>query len=123
MFLMLAFSCVKKNNPIIGTWEVDSKFYKATCNIIEEDNSIKGQVLYYNDDTTVYKYEEGKPKNYFFNNLKEKKGVFVDAVSGATKKNESKEMVTLNLLSKDTLEVTTFIMHQPLKELWIRIQN
>ena len=105
---------------MLGLWKVDSKFYKATCEIVEEANTLKGLVIYYNDDTTVYRYEEGQPKKYFFNNLKEKDSVYVDAIAGATKTENSNEVVTLNLLSKDTLEVTTHIMQKPLKEIWVR---
>ncbi len=118
--IMAVISCAKKEVPLIGIWEVDSKFYKATCEILEEKNEVKGVVLYYNDDTTVYKYEEGQPKNYFFNNLKEKNDLFVDALAGATNTKNSENNITLNLLSKDTLEVTSYILHKPLKEIWIR---
>lgn len=118
-------SCKTKENPLLGVWKINSKFYKATCKIIKDENSVKGLVLYYNDDTTIYKYKEGdgESKNYFFNNLIEKKGTYVDAVSGATKTDKLEEAVTLKLLSKDTLEVTTHIMRKPLKETWIRIQK
>ncbi len=120
VILSILFSCDKKENPLIGTWKVDSKFYKATCNILEKDDYIKGLVLYYNDDTTIYKYEEGKPKNYFFKNLKEKEDGYVDAISGATQIKTAEETVKLKLISEDTLEVTTYIMNKPLKETWIR---
>lgn len=105
---------------MIGIWKVDSKFYTATCEILEEDNTIKGVVLYYNDNTTVYKHEDGQPKSYFFKNITEKNGVYIDAVSGATKTENSNETATLHLLDQDTLEVTTYIMNKPLKEIWIR---
>ncbi|WP_299247350.1 hypothetical protein [uncultured Aquimarina sp.] len=117
---IISFSCMERENSMLGLWKVDSKFYKATCEIVEEANTLKGLVIYYNDDTTVYRYKEGEPKNYFFNNLKEKNGVYVDAVAGATKMENLHDTVTLNQLSKDTLEVTTHMMHKPIKEIWIR---
>lgn len=114
------FSCTKKENPLIGIWKVDSKFYKATCGILEEEGLTKGVVLYYNDNTTVYTHEEGQPKSYFFKNIKEKDGTYIDAVSGATKTEDSSKTATLHLVSTDTLEITTYIMNKPLKEIWIR---
>ncbi|WP_339756607.1 hypothetical protein [uncultured Winogradskyella sp.] len=120
LLLIMSLSCTQKADVLLGTWRVQSPFYKATCKILEENDSIKGLVLYYNDDTTVYSYKEGEAKNYFFNNLKEKGGQYIDAISGATKTKSSNEKATLNLLSKDTLEITTYIMHKPLKEIWVR---
>lgn len=113
-------ACAKKENPMLGLWKVDSKFYKASCQILEENDEVKGLVLYYNDDTTVYRYKEGEDKNYFFKNIKEKNDMYIDAVSGATKTEKSSESVTLNLISKDTLEVTTYMMKKTIKEIWIK---
>lgn len=114
------FSCGKTDNPLLGLWKVNSKFYKATCQILEENNEVKGLVLYYNDDTTVYSYKDGQDKNYFFNNIKKHDNVYIDAVSGATKTEKSNDLVTLNLISKDTLEVKTYLMKKPIKEIWIK---
>ena len=105
---------------MIGIWKVDSKFYKATCEILEENDTVKGVVLYYNDNTTKYKHEVGAPKSYFFNDIKEKNGTYIDAISGATKIENNNKTATLHLLSKDTLEITTYIMNKPLKEIWTR---
>lgn len=118
--VIVVFSCVKKENPMIGIWKVDSKFYKATCEILEENDTVKGVVLYYNDNTTKYKHEVGAPKSYFFNDIKEKNGTYIDAISGATKIENNNKTATLHLLSKDTLEITTYIMNKPLKEIWTR---
>ncbi|MGH1388047.1 hypothetical protein [Kordia sp.] len=117
---IVVFSCTKKENPMIGIWKVNSRFYKATCEILEENDTVKGEVLYYNDNTTVYRSEKGQPKSYFFNNIKEKNGTYIDAVSGATKIENENKTAILHLLSKDTLEVTTYILNKPLKEIWIR---
>lgn len=120
-FILITFcSCNESTNDIHGTWTVDSKFYRATCNITETNDAVKGQVLYYNDDTTVYTYNEGEAKNYFFNNIKVKNGGYVDAISGATKTGE--QLVTLKLRHKDTLDITRYVMNKPLKETWIRIK-
>ncbi len=117
---IIVFSCTKKESSIIGIWKVDSKFYKATCEILEENGVMKGVVLYYNDNTTVYRHEEGQEKSYFFKNIKEKDGTYIDAISGATKTENSSKTATLQLISKDTIEITTYIMNKPLKEIWIR---
>ena len=82
--LIIAFSCAKKENPLLGKWKVDSKFYKATYHILESNDSVQGKVLYYNDDTTIIREVDGKDY-YVFKNLKEKENVYVDAISGATK--------------------------------------
>ena len=119
-FLAVFICCAKRENPLLGLWKVDSKYYRAICEIVEEKNEIKGIVLYYNDDTTIYKHEEGRPNNYFFNNIKNIDDGYVDAISGATITKGKEEAVTLNLLGHDTLIVTTFVMHKPLKETWIR---
>ena len=105
---------------MIGIWKVDSKFYKATCKILEENDTVKGEVLYYNDNTTVYRSKKGQAKSYFFNNIKEKNGTYIDAISGATKTKNKNKTATLHLVSTDTLEITTYIMNKPLKEIWVR---
>ena len=118
------FSCSKSELSILGMWKVDSKYYKATCEILEEDGTLKGRVLYYNDGTTVYRNSNGDSIKYFFSNLKENEGVYIDAVSGATStKSLENSTTSLKLLSKDTLEVISYIMHKPLKENWIRIKS
>ena len=117
--IIIFCSCSKKKNPILGTWKVKSNFYKATCKILEEDKNIKGLVLFYDDNTTVYKYSANKPKKYFFNNLKGKSNSYIDATSGATKTRKL-DTTNLTLIHKDTLEITTYTMNKPLKEIWIR---
>ena len=121
--IILAFSCSKKENPIVGVWNVDSKFYKATYQILEQEDATKAFVLYYNDDTTIYKYEKGQPKHYFLKNLKQEESIYVDAISGATNTEASTQNTTLKNLSKDTLEVTSYIQHTPIKEYWIRASS
>lgn len=117
---IIAFSCSERESPILGIWKVDSNFYKATYQIIEKEDVTKGFVLYYNDDTTIYKYEKGQPKHYFIKNLIQEDSLYIDAISGATNTEQSNKTITLKNLSKDTLEVTSYIQHKPLKEYWIR---
>lgn len=60
-------------------------------------------------------------KDIFLNNLKFKNDVFVDAISGATQTNS--ENLTIKIKHKDTLEVTSYIRHKPLVEIWTRKQK
>ena len=123
ILLLVMISCTDKNQELLGVWNVESSFYSATYNILEEDGDLKALALYYDDGTTHFKYQEGKTKKmYLFENLKFKNHNYVDAISGATKK-ANPEQLTLKVLDKDTLSVTTYIMHKPLTEKWIRKNN
>ena len=113
----LVMSCNESPKGLLGTWRVDSKFYRANYKILEENDSIKALILYYNDDTTVLKHNPKQPR-YAFSNLTSKKDVFVDAISGATK-NEN-HTLSIKQIHKDTLKVTTYILNKALNETWIR---
>jgi major membrane immunogen (membrane-anchored lipoprotein) len=117
---ILLCACGKNTEALLGTWKVQSKFYRATYNIVEVDNELKAEVVYYNDDTTVLRQNEETPF-YLFHNLKFQDDHSIDAISGATKTKE--QPVFLKLKHKDTLEVTTYISNQPLKEIWIKTQK
>lgn len=116
--LILMVACTSKiDDRILGTWEVQSKFYRATYKIEKKSKKLVGKILYYNDDTTIIR-ETGTDKDIFLTNLTYKKGTYIDAVSGATK--TQKESLTIKIRHKDTLEVKTYIMHKPLIEFWTR---
>ena len=104
---------------ILGIWNVKSSFYKATYKIEKLDKNLVGKVIYYNDDTTIIK-ETGSNKDIFLKNITYKNDVFVDAISGATQTNS--ENLKIKIKHKDTLEVTSYIMHKPLIEIWVRKQ-
>lgn len=116
--MLFCLSCVHKQDSLLGVWNVKSNFYKATCQIVKENNTYKGLVLYYNDDTSIYKHKEGDVKTYFFNNIKAENNQFVDAISGATI--ASSRLAELKLKHQDTLQVTTYIKQKPLTEIWIK---
>ncbi|SIQ73677.1 hypothetical protein SAMN05421797_10318 [Maribacter ulvicola] len=122
MLLTIMFSCSKNTTELVGTWQVKSKYYKATYAIMEENDSIKAKVLYYNDGTTIIRKKD-KKEYYVFENLKPSKNQYMDAVSGATTTNENKPNIALQPIHKDTLKVTTYIRNKPLNEIWIRINN
>lgn len=111
-------SC-NSNNEINGTWTINNDYYNATYRIYDEDNSKKALIIAYNDGTTKYS-SQTRPNQYAFKNLKEKEGVYVDAVSGATKQTTSENTNHIIPKHKDTLEVVTFLFGKPLKEIWTR---
>lgn len=117
---LLVFSCSKNSETLLGTWKVDSKFYRATYNIVEVDGDLKAEVIYYNDDTTVLRQNKAAPF-YLFHNLKYQDDHSLDAISGATK--TKAQPVFIKLKHKDTLEVTTYLSKKPLKEIWIKTQK
>jgi|GEM_PF-1279879 len=122
VLLLIAFSCSPKPDPILGKWRVESKYYRATYNIVEVNDSLQGKVIYYNDDTTIIR-EEDDGEYFAFKNLKKDDGMYMDAISGATKTKDIKPNITLKLRHPDTLDVTTYVRNNALKETWIRIKK
>ncbi len=117
--LLCLMSCSNKCQSLYGEWEVKSSYYKAIYNINNENDSIKARVVYYNDGTSVY----GKSNSevyYLFKNLKEKNDRYVDVISGETKLKKTENNVSIQLISKDSIEAITYIMNKPLKEIWVR---
>jgi hypothetical protein len=119
LVFVIVWSCTTDSAALLGRWHVDSKFYRATYDIVEVDGDLKVEVIYYNDDTTILKQNKAKPY-YLYNDLKPKGDQFVDAISGATKSNTQE--VSFKLRHKDTLEVTTYILKKSLTETWIKTQ-
>lgn len=117
---LFILSCNKDTKALLGTWKVDSKFYRATYNIVEVDGDLKAEVIYYNDDTTILRQNKDNPF-YLFHNLNYKDDASIDAVSGATK--TKSQPIFLKLKHKDTLEVTTYFSTKPLKEIWIKTRK
>lgn len=109
--------CSSTDEHILGVWNVKSDFYTATYSIEKQGKKIIGKLLYYNDNTRILQ-ETGTAKDIVFHNLKSKNGVFVDAISGATRK--AKTGIEIKIKHQDTLEVTTYIHKKPLKEFWVR---
>lgn len=118
-FLLATMSCSQQEEILLGKWVVHSRFYQASYQILEEEKEFKALVLYYNDGTSKYQYD-GSNKHFLFTKLKKKKGQYIDAISGATTKEGRGEHLSIHPKNKDTLEVTTYIMDRPLKEIWTR---
>lgn len=113
---LLLLSCAEQPKELIGIWQVNSPYYKATYSIEEQNNVIVGKVKYYNDDTYIYR-ETGTDKDIFLHKITRKDSIYIDAVSGAT---ITKKELIIKQKSEDTLEVTTYIHNKPLKEFWIK---
>ncbi|HAS46609.1 MAG TPA: hypothetical protein DCS93_39365 [Microscillaceae bacterium] len=115
--------CTSKPSPIVGTWQVASKFYTATYKIAQTKQSFQAQVLLYDDGTTHYQYQGGT-KQYLCKRLQAKNGQYLDGMASATqqKTNPGKtaSQLTIKPKSKDTLEVISYIRQQPLVEHWVR---
>lgn len=105
------------DSDILGVWNVQSDFYRAKYKIEQRGNKLVGALLYYNDDTKELKATH-TDQDIFLKNLKKKNGLYIDAISGATITNHSQMEIVIK--SKDTLEVSTHIMNDVLKEYWIR---
>lgn len=105
------------DSDILGVWNVQSDFYRAKYKIEQRGNKLVGALLYYNDDTKELKATH-TDQDIFLKNLKKKNGLYIDAISGATITNHSQMEIVIK--SKDTLEVSTHIMNEVLKEYWIR---
>ena len=60
---------------------------------------------------------KGTNKDIFLHEIKQKDGLYIDAISGAT---ITKKELVIKQKNEDTLEVTTYIRNKPLKELWIK---
>ncbi len=109
-------SCSQKPTELVGVWEVRTPYHKALYSIEEYKSNIVGRVLYYNDNTFTYR-ESGTEKDIFLHEIKQKKGVYIDASSGATITHQEYIIKQTHI---DTLEVTKLIHNKPLKELWIK---
>ncbi len=115
---MFLLACNQQDN-IIGEWKVNSKFYQATFEIMEENDTWNGLVVYYNDGTTKYMHNDTKSR-YAFTGLKKEKEVYVDGITAATSKKGAPKSVEIRKQGKDSLEVTTYIMNKPIVEVWTR---
>ena len=122
LLAILAVSCINNTPKLYGTWKVASNYYSGTYKIYKENDSIKAKVLYYNDGTTIIRKTDHE-NYYVFENLKKRDEVYVDAMSGATKANDVKPNIELHLRHFDSLDVTTYISHKPLKEIWTRVKE
>lgn len=118
---IVLISCSRNDTRLLGIWQTNSDFYQARYRIHLNNDSIKGEVIYYNDGTTVIT-EADSPKKYVFTYLKKEKDTFVDASSGATK-TENPQMWSIRIKSDDTLLIGQQIGKQMRTEIWTRIKE
>lgn len=105
VLIILFLACSTEiDQRILGVWQVKDTYYTAEYQIEYRNKKLVGRILYYNDNTTILKATE-TDEDIFLNNLKYKKGIFVDAVSGATKTNTAQ----LKILNEDSLEATFYL--------------
>lgn len=116
LIVLLLVSCSQKPSELIGIWEVKTPYHNAIYSIEEYQDQIVGKVKYYNDDTFIYR-GSGTEKDIFLHKIKRKDDVYIDAISGAT---VSKKELIIERKHPDTLEITKYIHHKPLKEFWIK---
>ena len=113
---------MNKEDKITGIWRANSEFYKATYLILEEQGSLKAKVLSYDDGTT--RYNSSKKRTWYqFNDLVENQGIYVDGISGATRKVSHDAADNVKVVDPDSLEVTRHVLGRPLKEKWIRVKQ
>jgi len=118
--LFIFTACIQPTDQIEGNWKVNSAFYSADYKIIKERGKLSGLVLYYYDGTTKYKHD-GSTNYYYFTGLKKQQNnSYIDGVSSATSKVETLKNIQIKYKHKDTLEVTTHLLNQPIVEIWTR---
>lgn len=115
----LSMSCSDSGLDLLGDWSVDSKHYQSTCRIQEEEGKLQGLILSYDDGTTRFHHKDGAQR-YLFEDLKKKKDIYVDGISGATIKKDTPPTLSIAQKSRDTLLVTTQILNRPSTEVWTR---
>lgn len=115
---LLVLSCDSNMELVKGEWRVSNKYYKANYLIKSEKNNVVGQVLYYNDGTTHYTYEGGKP-HYIFKNLLHQDSIYVDGVSGATTSNKTATL-SIKIINPNKIEVKKSVLNQKVTEYWYK---
>ena len=122
--LFAVIACSNENDVILGTWEVNNNSYRASYEIVKDGQGFSGEVLHYDDGTTQYSQQKDNQR-YVFQNAQKEDSIYVDGISGASKKTENApaKSISLKVKHKDTLEVTSYILNHPIKELWTRKNN
>lgn len=110
------------DSSILGKWRVEDNFHKAIYQIVEQDGALRGEVVFYDDGTTLID-KNSKETHYVFQGLKRDDDRYVDAISGATAKGGESPTVELKLIAKDTLEVINYIHQKAVKQIWTRIKE
>ena len=115
----LVAACNSSDDVLSGIWMVQDQFISATYLVEKSGSRYSAFVLSYDDGTTRYVQQDDE-QHYVFSQLKEKDGLFVDAISAATSLNSQEPRISIQPTHPDTLLVTTRVMGQPLVETWTR---
>lgn len=118
----LFISCSQKEEGLSGRWAVKTAYYTAQYEIVETEDGYNCRVLSYDDGTHKYKQGDACPR-YLFKNIALSSGTRqTDGNTGPTKTHKKHQDFELNLLSKNSLEVTTLISGKKRVEIWKRIK-
>jgi hypothetical protein len=120
LLLLIVMSCSKQADILVGTWKFEGDYHRATYEITEKGNGFVGKVIHYDDGTSRY---TSKDELICFEGLVKQDSIYVDGVSGAsssTKETKKGRTICIKVKSQDSLEATTYVSGQPLKEWWIR---
>ncbi len=116
-------SCNQTPNLLEGSWSVSSDFYKANYRITKQGRMHHALILMYDDGTTRFKHDPLNP-NYLFKSLRSRNdGIYVDAISGATKSKNTQANFRISQINIDTLFVDQYIKGKPISEVWVRMKN
>lgn len=116
----MLFGCNSIDSDLYGTWEVHSPHYSSTCKIEKVDRKVRGKIITYDDGTSKIDASSGKSQ-FLFVDLQKKDDLYVDGMTGATKSSDD-PLMSIEIRSSDSIEVTTYHNKKPLTELWTRIQ-
>ena len=125
--ILMAFvmaGCNEVDPRLMGEWKTTSEHYRARYSIHMESDSVRGEVIYYNDGTTVFNTSDDDRK-FIFKHLMKDGEKYVDAISGATQKdkNSNPQMWTVEVRHSDTLAIGQKIGKQTRTEIWTRVIN
>lgn len=124
LICLAIYGCSDVDDRLMGVWKTDSEFYSARYQIHLENDSIRGEVLHYNDGTTIFKKAEND-RRFIFKHLIKEDDTFVDAVSGATSTTgaSAPQMWSITIEHEDTLAIGQKIGRQTRTEIWTRIKD
>ena len=103
-------------------WQVTDPYYAVQYQLLEEEDTLRARVLYYNDGTQNYRASTGNAR-YLSRDLQWSDGCYVDGVSGATKSSGADARITIQQVHEDTLEVRYAANQSPAAERWVRVPN
>lgn len=118
--VLMLCACSNHHDELLGTWALDSKHYSATYVVEEVNDDLAMWVLYYDDGTTRYKWENGE-KQFAYKSLQYSDGIFFDGSTGATQKGDKAHQ--LSLKSPDTLIIQKPEWKEIREEVWLKVYD